>query len=375
MGARSRRELMDTHTETPHMAAGAGRRPLVSVVMSVYNGARFLDEAVNSIRAQTFRNWEFLIVDDGSTDASPDILARHARSDARIRILSQKNAGLIRSLNRGFAEASAAFIARMDADDVSRPYRFEMQLDFLNDNPGVALVGGAIEVIDAQGRPMNVIRLPLTPDRLRAHMLELGCGLAHPTVLFDRTVLQKTGTFRSAYRHAEDYDLWLRMLEHVQLANLDEILLSYRRHGESVSYKHATQQILSALCARTVAGRRLQGLDDPTCGVELITPAVLTGLGVPRQVIDDEIFKTLFWMTEEAIRYGMPAAAAQFSNIARPHASPERLEQASVELGLKAARAGGNIIGRLKYLLKLLAADRRVFFAVTRSLLAAGSAA
>src|ERR1700752_2024227 len=103
--------------------------------MSVYNGARFLDEAINSIRYQSYRNFEFIIVDDGSTDATPAILSEHASSDARIRVLQQQNRGLIESLNRGFAAATGTYIARMDADDLAKPDRLEKELDFLADNP------------------------------------------------------------------------------------------------------------------------------------------------------------------------------------------------------------------------------------------------
>src|SRR5260370_34687140 len=126
----------------------ASNCPPVSVVMSVYNGARFLDQAINSIRAQTYRDFEFIIVDDGSTDETPALLSGHAMADSRIRILSQENRGLIESLNRGFAAATGTYIARMDADDVAKPYRLEKQLDFLTANPGIALGGVAIEIID-----------------------------------------------------------------------------------------------------------------------------------------------------------------------------------------------------------------------------------
>lgn len=345
------------------------RGPLITVVMSVYNGARFLDQAIDSIRAQSFRHWEFLITDDGSTDASPEILARHAGQDGRIRVLTQPNRGLIRSLNRGFAEATGFYIARMDADDVSRPYRFEMQLDYLNDHRDISLVGGAIEIVDADNRPLNIIRLPLLPEHLRAHMLEQGNGLAHPTVLFRRLVLQKTGGFRAAYRHAEDYDLWLRMLECFKLGNLSEVVLNYRRHSESVSYKNARQQVLSALCARLTAHRRAEGLGDPTAEVDLITPEVLRSLGVGQDRIDEEIFMNFLWVTEEAVRYGMPLAAVQFSRMAGPHATPERLHSVSLQLNVKAAKSQRGTLGLLKYLFTLLAEDRQTFSAVVRSML------
>lgn len=109
----------------------SSKRPLVSVAMSVYNGARFLDQAINSICNQTYRNFEFVIVDDGSTDATAEILARHAAEESRIRVLSQQNRGLIDSLHRGFAAATGTYIARRDDDDRAKPKRFEMQVNFL----------------------------------------------------------------------------------------------------------------------------------------------------------------------------------------------------------------------------------------------------
>ena len=235
------------------------RSPVISVVMSVFNGARFLDEAVASIRRQSYRDFEFIIIDDGSTDATPEILSRHAVADARLRVVRQENRGLIGSLNRGFSEASGTYIARMDADDVAKPYRLKMQLDCLSENPGIALVGGSIEIIDSEARVLDTKRLPSEPEDLKRHLRELGNAVAHPTVLFRHSVLKEVGGFRMAYLQAEDYDLWLRMLDRFALMNLDKVLLGYRRHEGTVSYKNARQQGLSALCARTTARLRREG--------------------------------------------------------------------------------------------------------------------
>jgi hypothetical protein len=326
----------------------------LTVVMSVYNGARFLDEAIDSIRTQSFGNFEFLIVDDGSTDDSQRILARHAAVDDRIRILTQENRGLIESLNRAFAEAAGAYIARMDADDVSRRYRLEMQMDLMSSNPEIALVGGAIEIIDAEYRRFSVIRLPTQPEPIRKHMRELGCALAHPTVLFRREAMLQMGGFRKAYKHAEDYDLWLRMLERFDFANLQEVLVDYRRHDGSISFKHATQQILSAWCARIVAKLRLEGLHDPTDEVELITPAVLHSLGITQERINEQIFTELRGMTEDSIRCGLCSAAADFIRVAQPFASPDRLRQASLELNRSAAAAQASSEEKMKHRQTLL---------------------
>lgn len=322
--------------------------------MSVYNGARFLDEAIDSIRTQSFRNFEFLIVNDGSTDDSPRILARHAAVDDRIRILAHENRGLIESLNRAFEAATGAYIARMDADDVSRRYRLEMQMDFMSSNPGTALVGGAVDVIDAEGHRLGAIQLPTQPEEIRTHMREFGCALAHPTVFFRRDAVLQLGGFRKGYRHAEDYDLWLRMLERFDFANLQEVLLDYRRHDTSISFQHAMQQILSAWCARVVAKLRLAGLSDPTDEAELITPGVLRSLGFTQEQINERIFSELVGMTEESIRCGICSAAAEFVRVAQPFTSPERLRQASLELNRKAAVARTSQAEKAKHRQRLL---------------------
>lgn len=340
--------------------------PPISVVMSVYNGARFLDQAIDSIRGQTYGDFEFIIVDDGSTGATPEILARHAAEDSRIRILPQENRGLIESLNRGFAAATGTYIARMDADDVAKPYRLERELGFLAENPGIALVGGAIEVIDAETQVLDTIRLPSEPVQIRRHMRELGCALAHPTVLFRRSVLKEVAGFRKAYRHAEDYDLWLRMLEKFDLANLDEVLLGYRRHAASVSIKNAKQQALSALCARTTAKLRLEGRPDPTSNIDLITEAVLRDLGVTQETIGSAIFDNMVLQTEDAIRCGLCSPAAEFVRMARPHAPADKLARTSLELNRKAAQAPAPPSEKRKHRTRLLMADPATYWELFR---------
>jgi glycosyltransferase involved in cell wall biosynthesis len=342
----------------------SSNRPLVSVVMSVYNGARFLDQAINSIRAQTYRHFEFLVVDDGSKDATPETLSRHAAEDPRIRVISQENRGLIESLHRGFAAATGTYVARMDADDFAKPERLEMQVDFLTSNPGIALVGGAVEVIDGESRVLNTIRLPSDPERVRLHMRKLGCALAHPTVLFRRSVLEKVGGFRKAYLHAEDYDLWLRMLESFELANLDHVLLGYRRHEASISYRHARQQALSALCARTTAQLRLLGCPDPTSEVDLVTDAVIRDLGVKQNSIDEAIFTSLLAATEDAMQCGVSSAAADFFRFARSYAPADRLRHTSLDLNRKAMDTPSTLSEKRKHRTRLLAADPDTYWAL-----------
>lgn len=334
--------------------------------MSVYNSARFLDQAINSIRGQSYKDFEFIIVDDGSTDATPTILSAHAAADPRIRILPQKNQGVIDSLNRGFAAATGTYIARMDGDDLAKPYRFEKELDFLAENPGIALVGGAIEVVGAEAQVLDTIRLPSEPAQIRRHMRELGCALAHPTVLFRRSILNEVSGFRKAYRYAEDYDFWLRVLEKFDLANLDEVLLSYRRHDASVSIKNAKQQALSALCARTTAKLRLEGCPDPTSCVEVITEAVLRDLGAAQETIDKAIFDNILLQAKDAIACGLCSAAAEFVHLARPHASAEKLAHTSLRLNRKAAKTPAPLSEKRKHRTMLLMADPVTYWELFR---------
>jgi Glycosyl transferase family 2 len=334
----------------------------VSVVMSVYNGARFLDEVIHSIRDQTYRNFEFVIIDDGSADATPEILARHAAADSRIRLLSQPNRGLIDSLQRGFAAATGKYIARMDADDVAKPYRLEMQLEFLNSNPTIALVGGAIEIIDSESKVLATVRSPSHPEELRRELREFGNAVAHPTVMFRRRALEEVGGFRRAYQYAEDYDLWLRMAEKFDLANLQEVLLSYRRHEGAVSHQHIKQQALSALCARTTAKLRIQGRPDPTSEMDLITETVLRDLGVTQQRINEAILRNIRLQIEDAIRSGRSSAAANFVRMARPHAPANEVACASLELNSKAANAAVPASEKRKHRLMLLMADPATYW-------------
>jgi glycosyltransferase involved in cell wall biosynthesis len=338
----------------------------ITVVMSVYNGARFLDEAIHSIRGQTYRNFEFVIVDDGSTDATPEILARHTAEDSRIRVLSQENRGLVESLHGAFAVATGTYIARMDADDISKPSRLEAQLEFLDSNPGVVLVGGAIEIIDSESRVRKIVRPPLYPDELRRELREHGNALAHPAVMFRRQVLEEVGGFRRAYLYAEDYDLWLRMVEKSDLANLPAILLGYRRHEAAVSYRHIEQQALSALCARTTARFRLEGRPDPTSGVDLITEALLRNLGVAQKTIDEAIFNNVLFQVEDAIQSGVCSVAAQFARMARPRAPAKKVARASLELNGKAAEIPATISERREHRTMLLMSDPPTYWELFR---------
>ena len=219
--------------------------PEISVFMPVYNGRRYLREAVESILAQTFRDFEFLIIDDGSSDGSLGILAEYAESDPRIRLISRENRGLVATLNEGLALARADLVARMDADDVSLPERLEKQHALMEARPEVVLCGAYYEYMDAKGRPLRKMdHFPTTHEGIEEQHLRGGTCVCHPASMYRRRVALAVGGYdTSITQYAEDYDLWLRMGERGQLANIPEILLRYRDHDLSASTTHHAHQV------------------------------------------------------------------------------------------------------------------------------------
>jgi len=256
--------------------------PAVSVVMSVFNGERFLPEAVESILRQSFDDLEFIIIDDGSSDESGSILDYYQRSDPRVRVYHQENRGLIESLNRGCGLARGTYIARMDADDIAVRDRLMWQVRFMDTNPEVAVLGGAVEFIDQSGRVLNVARRPLHDRELQRVLLDSSI-VWHPSVLIRKSALIRVGGYRNV-AHAEDFDLWLRIAEHFQLANLPEVLLKYRIHPGQISVASCKKQALGAAAARAAALARKSGNEDPLDSVAEITPAVLARLGVSEAI-------------------------------------------------------------------------------------------
>ena len=238
--------------------------PRITVAMSVYNNAPYLAAAIESIVGQTFGDFEFLIVDDGSSDGSGAVIDGFAASDSRIRAIRQPNRGLIASLNRMIDEARGELIARMDGDDIALPERFATQVAWLDANPQAGVLGTGCTCIDQQGRVTdrkfdNVLTPQAILDDLRN-----GPPLCHPSVMMRRDAVRAVGGYHRAYRHCEDYDLWLRLSEQVAMANLPERLLLYRQSETQVSTAHAFEQKIGAAIAWEAHVERLAGRPDPT---------------------------------------------------------------------------------------------------------------
>jgi glycosyltransferase involved in cell wall biosynthesis len=224
----------------------------ISVLMPVYNSRRFLGQSVGSILDQTFRDFEFIIIDDGSSDRSLAILERYARRDRRIRLVSRANTGYSRALNQALSMARGEFLARMDSDDVARPRRFERQLEYLRGHPECAAVGCRVLEIDPWGVPLKTTSNELDHDPIVEQLLKgAGAEIPHPGVMMRRSPVVALGGYRVEYEPVEDLDLYLRLSERGRLANLPDVLLEYRQHLASVNQLRCAEQV--RLASRVVA--------------------------------------------------------------------------------------------------------------------------
>jgi glycosyltransferase involved in cell wall biosynthesis len=245
------------------------RTPEVSVLMPLYNGSRWLRQAIESIGAQTLRAHELIIVDDGSTDSGLEIARQAAAADPRISVHRQTHLGICAALNNGIGQARAPVLARMDADDIALPERLERQLAFLKSSPEVAALGSWARIIDDQGMPLGQLTPETRPDRLR-EVLRRQNPFVHAAMMVRAAAVREAGGYREILEGAEDYDLWLRISEHADVANLPEFLLEHRRHAGSATRTRHLTQLLAARLARDAATRRnsaqpdvLEGLRPP----------------------------------------------------------------------------------------------------------------
>lgn len=224
------------------MRPGPAEEPLVSVVMPVFNGEGYVEEAICSILGQSLENLEFVIVDDGSTDRSPDIIARYGALDRRVVACRRSQSGLVSSLSFALNLAKGRYVARMDADDVSLANRLERQCAFMEQFPHVGILGTAVELIDERGRSSGIRRMPSTDLQIRWTGL-LANPFAHSSVMMRRGLLTRMSlTYDAAYPMVEDYRLWTQILMYASGANLTEALVRYRIHGMSISARNAGLQ-------------------------------------------------------------------------------------------------------------------------------------
>lgn len=212
--------------------------PKVSVLLPVFNSEKYLRDSIDSILAQTYTDFELVIVDDGSTDATPEIIS--AVKDPRVRTLkNESNLGLQKSLNRAISTCSSEYLARHDADDISHPDRLRLQADFLDRNPHIAVVGSAAEWINEDGKSCGMERYPTNEVDLRWGLL-FAWGILHPTVMMRRSVIVNEGGYSEdpAVSVVEDLELWSRVMLRHGITNLGDCLLRYRLNSSSVTARH-----------------------------------------------------------------------------------------------------------------------------------------
>jgi glycosyltransferase involved in cell wall biosynthesis len=219
----------------------------ISIVMAVYNAEKYLRESMQSILDQEYQDYEFIIINDGSTDKSEAIIKSF--SDPRIKYYTQDNCGLASSLNRGIGLSSGRYIARMDADDISMPERLKKQAGFLDENEDVVLVGTWAARINESGSLLDTLKPYTTHKQIRRHILNDN-EFIHPSVCFRRESFDALGGYDTQYRYAQDYDLFLRMSENGFVANIPEVLVKYRFYTGNYTKKKRVLQERTSLKIR-----------------------------------------------------------------------------------------------------------------------------
>ncbi|HAS6339887.1 TPA: glycosyltransferase [Vibrio vulnificus] len=208
----------------------------VSVIMPVFNCEDYVSIAIESILNQSFKGFEFIIVNDGSTDKTYEICQYYSSLDSRIKLISQDNQGLISSLNTAIEESIGELVVRMDGDDISHPSRLEVQVKFMDENPGVIASGTCYKLI---GETKGIVNVPIKPDDCRSLLKASSC-IAHPTAILrnPKGYFNNNEYYKYKYRHVEDYFLWIELSKFGELANVDQVLLDYRVHPNQITQKY-----------------------------------------------------------------------------------------------------------------------------------------
>lgn len=238
--------------------------PLVSIVMTVYNDIKYIEESINSILNQTYKNFEFIIIDDASTDGTQSLLKQYSITDNRLKVIYNKNnIGFIRSLNKGFKHAKGKYIARQDADDISLPKRLETQVRYLENNQNIGLCGTWIKIIDHNGRFHNKIKKhPSSPYSIQWN-LSFFCCIAHSSVMIRTTIIDKNGAYNPKFQFVEDYELWVRLSKTTLLANIPKFLVLYREHGLNISTTKTKEQEQGTISISKQSISEILGIEVP----------------------------------------------------------------------------------------------------------------
>ena len=219
-------------------------QPLISVLMPVYNSEKFLSFAIKSILEQTYKNFEFIIIDDGSTDSSSSIINEFVLRDNRIKFIqNNKNFGISLSLNKGLEISRGIYVARMDADDISIKERFEIQIEAFEKYPNFGIIGSSANYINSNGKNLGYFPVPLSNIEIKWYSL-FRSPFIHPSIMMKKEILDKNSmTYRDIFLYTEDYDLWSRLIPLTNAMNLKKPLLHYRVYPQSSNISKKNFQV------------------------------------------------------------------------------------------------------------------------------------
>jgi glycosyltransferase involved in cell wall biosynthesis len=279
----------------------------ISVVLAVYNGSLYLREAIDSILSQTFKDFELIIINDGSTDSTSEIILSY--NDPRIVYIDNKvNRRLIYSLNKGLSESRGKYIARMDADDVAFPERFRIQYDFMEKHPEIGICGTNIETFFEETKKRQIIRFPKDDKTIRAYTY-FQSPFCHPTVMMRRDVIEKNKLqYSTDFIHTEDYAMWIEILKYTSAYNIQQPLLRYRRHEGSVVWMTEKNN------KKNVTASRIQGIYAAQNGISMdaahlfpfscfVNRSMYYQLSLENQQMLDPVFRDFFCQLAKNQKY------------------------------------------------------------------------
>ncbi len=232
---------------------------LVSVLMPIYNGEKYLVEAIDSILKQTYKEFEFIIIDDGSTDKSYDIVKNY--EDKRIKLIrNETNIQLVDTLNKGVSLSKGRYIARMDCDDIAHTERLEKQLRLIEKNNDVAVVGASIQLINEYGKKGRKYFYPEDSDYLSWCLLYFS-PIAHPAAMIRKTMLEGVGGYNKLMTHAEDHYLWYRLSQVGKIINVNDVLMYIRKHQDNVTKKNVRENVEKSIFVSKVVSKKIYGIE------------------------------------------------------------------------------------------------------------------
>ncbi len=229
--------------------------PKISVILPIFNGEKHIEKTLKTILNQTYKNFELMIINDGSTDKTPEILSRI--KDKRVKVINnKKNLGVTKSLNLGIKKARCKYIARCDSDDLNYPKRFEKQINFLEENPEYVLIGSNAKWINEKGKTLKGFKVKIEDRDIRRWMY-IRNQFHHPSVMYKKSIFEKVGGYNEKFNGVEDYELWFRMMKFGKVYNLKENLIERRINEEGVTAKKHWKIEFLALVVRLINLKQL----------------------------------------------------------------------------------------------------------------------